>query len=114
MDKIWFFNIIVEKRDVISRPPDRAAEINNNEAQMSAITLKTSIPGPKNQKLLDRRTAAVSAALYQSVPVALARASGSLVDDVDGNGLIDLVGGIGALAVISYTIFEILREEGDQ
>jgi 4-aminobutyrate aminotransferase/(S)-3-amino-2-methylpropionate transaminase len=66
---------------------------------MSHIKLKTPIPGPKSQELLARRTAAVSAALYQSVPIAYARASGSLVEDVDGNLLLDLVGGIGALAV---------------
>ncbi|MBE7555091.1 MAG: aminotransferase class III-fold pyridoxal phosphate-dependent enzyme [Anaerolineales bacterium] len=66
---------------------------------MPYIQLKTPIPGPKSQELLARRAAAVSAALYQSVPIAYARASGSLVEDVDGNILLDLVGGIGALAV---------------
>ena len=66
---------------------------------MPYINLKTAIPGPKSQELLARRAAAVSAALYQSTPVAIARASGSLVEDVDGNILLDLVGGIGALAV---------------
>lgn len=66
---------------------------------MSYIQLKTPIPGPKSQELLARRAAAVSSALYQSVPIAVARASGSLVEDVDGNILLDLVGGIGALGV---------------
>jgi 4-aminobutyrate aminotransferase/(S)-3-amino-2-methylpropionate transaminase len=66
---------------------------------MPYIQLKTPLPGPKSQELLARRAAAVSAALYQSVPIAYARASGSLVEDVDGNILLDLVGGIGALAV---------------
>lgn len=66
---------------------------------MPYINLKTPIPGPRSQTLLARRAAAVSAALYQSVPIAVARASGSLVEDVDGNILLDLVGGIGALAV---------------
>ena len=66
---------------------------------MGYIHLKTLIPGPKSQALLARRAAAVSAALYQSVPIAVARASGALVEDVDGNILLDLVGGIGALAV---------------
>jgi 4-aminobutyrate aminotransferase / (S)-3-amino-2-methylpropionate transaminase / 5-aminovalerate transaminase len=66
---------------------------------MTHIQLKTTIPGPKSQELLARRAAAVSNALYQSVPIAVARASGSLVEDVDGNILLDLVGGIGALGV---------------
>jgi len=66
---------------------------------MSYIKLNTPIPGPKSQALLQRRAAAVSSALYQSVPIAVAQASGSLIEDVDGNTLIDLIGGIGALAV---------------
>ena len=66
---------------------------------MGYIHLKSLIPGPKSQALLARRAAAVSAALYQSVPIAVARASGALIEDVDGNILLDLVGGIGALAV---------------
>lgn len=66
---------------------------------MPHINLKTPIPGPKSQELLARRSAAVSSALYQSVPIAVARASGSLIEDVDGNVLLDLVGGIGTLAV---------------
>jgi 4-aminobutyrate aminotransferase/(S)-3-amino-2-methylpropionate transaminase len=66
---------------------------------MSYIQLKTPIPGPKSQALRERRVAAVSAALFQSVPIALARARGSLIEDVDGNILLDLVGGIGVLAV---------------
>ena len=65
---------------------------------MPTIKLNTPIPGPKSQALLERRAAAVSAALYQSVPIAVARASGSLIEDVDGNILLDLVGGIGVLA----------------
>ncbi len=65
---------------------------------MTYTKLITPIPGPKSQELLKRRAAAVSAALYQSVPIAVARASGSLVEDVDGNILLDLVGGIGVLA----------------
>jgi 4-aminobutyrate aminotransferase/(S)-3-amino-2-methylpropionate transaminase len=66
---------------------------------MPHINLKTTIPGPRSLELAERRKAAVSAALYQSAPIAVARASGSLVEDVDGNILLDLVGGIGALAV---------------
>ncbi len=65
---------------------------------MPTINLTTPIPGPKSQALLERRAAAVSAALYQSVPIAVERASGSLIEDVDGNVLLDLVGGIGVLA----------------
>lgn len=66
---------------------------------MGHINLKTELPGPRSQALLKRRAAAVTSALYQSVPIAVRRASGALVEDVDGNTLIDLAGGIGALGV---------------
>src|SRR6185503_4744020 len=83
---------------------------------MPYIQLKTPIPGPRSQELLARRAAAVSAALYQSVPIAFARASGSLVEDVDGNILLDLVGGIGALAV-GHTppqVIEAIKTQAEQ
>ncbi len=83
---------------------------------MSHIKLKTAIPGPKSQQLLARRAAAVSAALYQSVPIAVARAAGSLVEDVDGNILLDLVGGIGALAVghAPAAVTEAIKTQADK
>jgi len=66
---------------------------------MGYIKLKTQIPGPKSQALLARRADAVTKALFQSVPIAVGKASGALVEDVDGNVFIDLAGGIGVLAV---------------
>jgi 4-aminobutyrate aminotransferase/(S)-3-amino-2-methylpropionate transaminase len=63
------------------------------------IRLVTSIPGPRSRELLARRESSVVAGLYKATPVAVAHASGALVTDVDGNTLIDFVGGIGALAV---------------
>jgi 4-aminobutyrate aminotransferase / (S)-3-amino-2-methylpropionate transaminase / 5-aminovalerate transaminase len=66
---------------------------------MGQIQLKTALPGPNSQALQARRAAAVSSALGQANPVAIKRAKGSLLEDVDGNMLIDLAGGIGVLAV---------------
>jgi len=66
---------------------------------MSHIQLHTPIPGPKSLELNARRRAAVSSALGQAVPIAVKRAHGALVEDVDGNTHIDLAGGIGVLAV---------------
>ncbi len=66
---------------------------------MGQIQLKTALPGPNSQALQARRAAAVSSALGQANPVAIKRARGSLLEDVDGNLLIDLAGGIGVLAV---------------
>ncbi|CAG1001740.1 partial 4-aminobutyrate aminotransferase, partial [Anaerolineae bacterium] len=66
---------------------------------MGHIQLKTEIPGPKSRELLARRAAAVSAGLAKSTEVVIDHAHGALVQDVDGNTLIDLAGGIGMLAV---------------
>jgi 4-aminobutyrate aminotransferase / (S)-3-amino-2-methylpropionate transaminase / 5-aminovalerate transaminase len=66
---------------------------------MGQIQLKTALPGPNSQALQARRAAAVSSALGQANPVAIKRARGSILEDVDGNMLIDLAGGIGVLAV---------------
>jgi 4-aminobutyrate aminotransferase/(S)-3-amino-2-methylpropionate transaminase len=66
---------------------------------MTHIQLRTPIPGPRSVALNERRAAAVSRALAQACPIAVRRAHGALLEDVDGNVLIDLAGGIGVLAV---------------
>lgn len=64
---------------------------------MKSIQLKTAIPGPKSQALMQRREQAISVAPFHSTPVFLARAEGAMVEDVDGNMLLDFAGGIGSL-----------------
>ncbi len=64
---------------------------------MSSIQLRTSIPGPRSLALMKRRNAAVVKAAYHATPVFVARAEGAVVEDVDGNRLIDFAGGIGCL-----------------
>ena len=66
---------------------------------MGQIQLKTALPGPNSIALQARRAAAVSSALGQANPIAIARARGSVMEDVDGNHVIDLAGGIGVLAI---------------
>ena len=66
---------------------------------MSSIRLKTEVPGPKSRAMLARRGSAVPSGLGRATDVVVERAEGALVHDVDGNTFIDLVGGIGALAV---------------
>jgi 4-aminobutyrate aminotransferase / (S)-3-amino-2-methylpropionate transaminase / 5-aminovalerate transaminase len=56
--------------------------------------LKTDIPGPESQRLWARRRAAVPAAVGTTLPVFVARAGGGIVEDVDGNRLIDFGSGI--------------------
>lgn len=66
---------------------------------MGSIQLVTSIPGPRSRELMVRKERAVPGAISVLVPAAIERASGALVTDVDGNTLIDLAGGLGAMNV---------------
>jgi 4-aminobutyrate aminotransferase / (S)-3-amino-2-methylpropionate transaminase / 5-aminovalerate transaminase len=64
---------------------------------MNSIQLRTSIPGPRSQELMRRRNAAVVQGAFHATPVFVSKAEGALVEDVDGNRMIDFAGGIGCL-----------------
>ncbi|CAN5420559.1 4-aminobutyrate--2-oxoglutarate transaminase [soil metagenome] len=61
--------------------------------------LATEIPGPRSIELASRKTAAVSRAVGTTMPVYAQRAGGGIVEDVDGNRLIDLGSGIAVTTV---------------
>lgn len=63
------------------------------------IQLKTELPGPKSKELIARREANMPAGYGKSTNIAVKRAHGALVEDVDGNVLLDFAGGIGVLNV---------------
>ncbi len=50
---------------------------------MPTISLKTPIPGPNSQKILDRRTAAISQGNGKLTPIAIAHAEGATVTGWD-------------------------------
>jgi 4-aminobutyrate aminotransferase/(S)-3-amino-2-methylpropionate transaminase len=64
-----------------------------------SIRLVTEIPGPNSRAIVARREAAGARGAAKLTPIAVERAAGALVHDVDGNTLLDFVGGIGTLAV---------------
>src|SRR6516225_4996493 len=64
---------------------------------MATVQLRTSIPGPRSQALMQRRNAAVVRGTFHATPVFVAKAEGAVIEDVDGNRLIDFAGGIGCL-----------------
>jgi len=64
---------------------------------MTSITLKTPIPGPRSQALMERRKAAVPRGPFHVSPVFVAKGDGATVIDVDGNVLLDFAGGLGTL-----------------
>ena len=66
---------------------------------MSAIHLKTEIPGPRSRELFARREAAVPRGPFNATPIFVKEGSGALLTDVDGNRLIDFAGGIGCVNV---------------
>jgi 4-aminobutyrate aminotransferase/(S)-3-amino-2-methylpropionate transaminase len=61
--------------------------------------LVTEVPGPKSKEWFARRAAAVPDGVANMHPIVTARASGAIVEDVDGNRLIDLATGISVLNV---------------
>ena len=61
--------------------------------------LVTEIPGPASLELTKRRVAAVSHGVGITMPVFVTRAAGGIVEDVDGNRLIDLGSGIAVTTI---------------
>ena len=61
--------------------------------------LATGIPGPESLRLAARRDAAVAAGVRSTLGVYAARAGGGIVEDVDGNRLIDLGSGIAVTTI---------------
>jgi 4-aminobutyrate aminotransferase len=56
--------------------------------------LKTPLPGPKAKAIVDRDATVVSSSYTRSYPFVMARGSGSMVEDVDGNVFLDCAAGI--------------------
>lgn len=61
--------------------------------------LATEIPGPGSVRMAGRRAAAVARGVASTLPVYAARAAGGIVEDIDGNRLIDLGSGIAVTTV---------------
>lgn len=75
--------------------------------------LATAIPGPRSQELITRKKASVASGVGNTMPVYAARAFGGIVEDVDGNRLIDLGSGIAVTTVgnASPRVVEAVREQ---
>jgi 4-aminobutyrate aminotransferase/(S)-3-amino-2-methylpropionate transaminase len=71
----------------------------DKNARISSIRLVTPIPGPKSRALLERSKAAVPRGPSSILPVFVARAEGAVIEDVDGNRLLDFASGISCLNV---------------
>lgn len=63
------------------------------------VDLHSIVPGPKSNELLDRRNRVVPRGISNNCASFVKRASGALVEDVDGNTFIDFAGAIGTVNV---------------
>jgi len=75
--------------------------------------LVTAIPGPKSLEMTKRRVSAVSRAVGVTMPVYCARAYGGIIEDIDGNRLIDLGSGIAVTTIgnSSPRVVDAVREQ---
>src|SRR5207249_7651029 len=64
----------------------------------SVPDIKVTPPGPKAREIVERDRAFV-ATTTKSAPIVIRRASGSVVEDMDGNLLIDFSSGISVLNI---------------
>ncbi|MFE1361096.1 4-aminobutyrate--2-oxoglutarate transaminase [Streptomyces harbinensis] len=74
-------------------------ELSGGPALRQERRVVTEIPGPKSRELLARKQAAVANGVGTVLPVFVQRAGGGIVEDVDGNALIDFGSGIAVTSV---------------
>ncbi|MCZ2524329.1 4-aminobutyrate--2-oxoglutarate transaminase [Streptomyces sp. NPDC059506] len=75
--------------------------------------LVTAVPGPKSLELAARKAAAVPSGVGTTLPVYVARAGGGVLEDVDGNSLIDFGSGI-AVTNVGNSAEAVVRRAGEQ
>ncbi len=68
-------------------------------ATTRSIELRTAVPGPRSQAILDRKERVIAAPLSLTFPLVVAEAHGATLTDVDDNTFIDFTGGVGCLNV---------------
>src|ERR1700733_16324537 len=60
--------------------------------------IRTPLPGPRAQRLLDRDQQYVSPSYTRVYPLGVERGSGAVIEDVDGNLFLDFTAGIAVTA----------------
>lgn len=68
--------------------------------------IKTALPGPKAQEILNRDAKYISPSYTRSYPLVVARGYGAMLEDVDGNTFLDFNAGV-AVAALGYAHPEI-------
>lgn len=75
--------------------------------------IKTPLPGPKAKAIIERDAAVVSPSYTRGYPLVIKRASGSTVEDVDGNLFLDCTAGI-AVNATGHSHPDVVRAITDQ
>ncbi len=71
------------------------------------------LPGPKAQAILEKRTQVTPKAIGTVYPVVISRGEGAMIEDVDGNRFLDWIGGVGVLN-IGYSQPEVVAAVQEQ
>jgi len=66
-------------------------------ATTKTIEIRTAIPGPRSQAILERKQRVIANAKSIALPVVAQEGRGATLTDVDGNTFIDFTGGVGCL-----------------
>ena len=75
--------------------------------------MKTEIHGTKSKELLKLKEKYVPKGVFNTVPTFIKRGEGAVIEDVDGNILLDFAGGIGVLN-IGFSHPEVVEVVKDQ
>jgi len=78
--------------------------------------MRTKILGPKSKVLLQLKEKYVPKGVFNAVPIFIKRGEGAVIEDIDGNILLDFAGGIGVLN-IGYShseVVEVVKEQAEK
>lgn len=87
-----------------------------NISNIKKPKIKTEIPGPKSKVLLQLKEKYVPKGVFNTVPIFIKRGDGAVIEDVDGNILLDFAGGIGVLN-IGYShpeVVEVVKKQAEK
>jgi 4-aminobutyrate aminotransferase / (S)-3-amino-2-methylpropionate transaminase / 5-aminovalerate transaminase len=63
------------------------------------IEIRSAIPGPRSQEIIERKERVIAGPLSLVHPIVVAEGRGATLTDIDGNTFIDFTGGVGCLNV---------------
>src|SRR5437763_5852869 len=81
--------------------------------QHAVPQIQTPLPGPRAQALLDRDVRFVSPSYTRGYPLVVARGSGAVIEDIDGNRFLDCTAGI-AVTSTGHCHPDVVRAISDQ